>query len=228
MQWKHGCVWVQTYPGEEGMVSTAQPEQAEIPGFQTDGQLRFLPHPGVLPHPGAQCLVLGQVRPLASQPRDVRGQVLDTAHSHQGPLCSLLLLVARVTNLARARRICSGAPAASGTAARCWLLLPLKLGWWWVFVFKDLNIPSNPMAGCPVVLLPWCYSRWTPMVSSHKLCAMTVWNNKTGLFFSFPELEKSIQGEMEERELKALFSFSFHFSLPHLAFRVNISIVLLT
>lgn len=93
------------------MVSTAQLEQAEIPGLQTDGQLRFLPHPGVLPHPGAQCLVLGQVRPLASQPRDVRGQVLDTAHSHQGPLCSLLLLVARVTNLARARRICSGAPA---------------------------------------------------------------------------------------------------------------------
>lgn len=95
----------------------------------------------------------------------------------------------------------------SVTAARCWLLLPLKPGWWWLFVFKDLNVPSNPLAGCPVVLLQWCYPRWTPMVSSHKLCIMTIWKNKTGLLFSFSVLEKSIWGETEEGVKSSLFLF---------------------
>lgn len=49
------------------MVVTALPEQAEIPSLQSDGQLRFLPRPGVLPHPGAQCLVLGKTSCITAQ-----------------------------------------------------------------------------------------------------------------------------------------------------------------
>lgn len=153
-----------------------------------------------------------------------KDKVWTQAHSHQGAPRSFLFLVVCVTSLARARRRLMRS-FCDVTAARCWLLLPLTPGWRRFFVIKGLNIPSNPLAGHTAALLPRHYPRWTPMVSSHELCGVAIWNGRTGLLFSCSESEKAVWEELEEADakLKAFFSYS----LPHLILRVNISTVLL-